>query len=582
MAIKYYGACSGSAGSKYDIWLEVTENSYSVENNTSNLSVYLKLKRNDGYSSSAYNLNANENFAQITINGGAVSSTNLKIDTRNSATVTLATWNGNVTHNADGGLTITVAGTFSMSGTSLSGGSVAGDFKCVTIPRTSSFSLNKTSVVPNESVSVNISSASGAFSHHVVYEMGGYSNTLALSAGVVTTSFSIPSSWANAIPRARQGTVSVTVRTYNGSNLIGSASQYFTLNIPATEEFLPDFTMSITFNNSTLPSNWNVVLQNISTANVKINSPTGKYGAQIESAYIICGNFKKSGTEASLDFQNVGSVTIVTRITDTRGYVREKYEAFVVTAYSQPTIIFNNIYRCDSSGNPSATGVYAKIEYTPKISSVNSLNSPIVKVKYKKGAETQFSNYITLSSSPSKINGNFALASSYDFVLEITDSVTKTPFKVERTLSSGNIPFNIKNGGNGAAFGCYSERENELTVGYDLNVRGSIKYNDLSSSVIVDSKFNSMFLEVKNYTCLGLTTIKTAFAAIADIPTNTWVKIFEIKSVLPSVTVPLSVLTCSFDIDKNIKAYMDKTGEVFICSESAIRWGYGIYLSGIY
>ena len=194
------------------------------------------------------------------------------------------------------------------------------------------------------------------------------------------------------------------------------------------------------------------------------------------------------------------------------GYVREKYEDFVVTAYSQPTIIFNNIYRCDSSGNPSATGVYAKIEYTPKISSVNSLNSPIVKVKYKKGAETQFSDYITLSSSPSKINGNFALASSYDFVLEITDSVTKTPFKVERTLSSGNIPFNIKNGGNGAAFGCYSERENELTVGYDLNVRGSIKYNDLSSSVIVDSKFNSMFLEVKNYTCLGLTTIKSAFA----------------------------------------------------------------------
>lgn len=68
MATKYYGSCSGESGSKYNLWLEVAENSQNIENNSSNVSIKLKLKRNDGYSSSAYNLNKNENFAKITIN----------------------------------------------------------------------------------------------------------------------------------------------------------------------------------------------------------------------------------------------------------------------------------------------------------------------------------------------------------------------------------------------------------------------------------------------------------------------------------------------------------------------------------
>ena len=65
MAIKFYGSCSGNAGPKYNIWLEVTENSQSIENNSSNVTLKLKLKRNDGYAESAYNLNETENFTKI-------------------------------------------------------------------------------------------------------------------------------------------------------------------------------------------------------------------------------------------------------------------------------------------------------------------------------------------------------------------------------------------------------------------------------------------------------------------------------------------------------------------------------------
>ena len=152
MAVKIFGTCSGNSGGKYNLWLEVTENSHSTKNNASNITVNLKLKRNDGYSNSAYNLNKSDNFAKITINGSVKASGNLVIDTRSSAVVVLSSWTGNVLHDATGKLKITVGGSFTMNGTSLSGGTVSGEFNCVTIPRTTPFTLNKTNVNCGESV----------------------------------------------------------------------------------------------------------------------------------------------------------------------------------------------------------------------------------------------------------------------------------------------------------------------------------------------------------------------------------------------------------------------------------------------
>ena len=45
-----YGSCSGSSGGRYSVWLDVVQNSQNIGNNTSNITVTLKLKRNDGYS----------------------------------------------------------------------------------------------------------------------------------------------------------------------------------------------------------------------------------------------------------------------------------------------------------------------------------------------------------------------------------------------------------------------------------------------------------------------------------------------------------------------------------------------------
>lgn len=192
MATKIFGLCSGTSGGKYNIWFEINENSHSITNNTSNLTVKIKLKRNDGYSESAYNLNENENFVKFTINGEQKSSRYLAVDTRNSTEVLLLSWQGNVTHNNDGTLKIRLGTVFTMKGTSLAGGEVSGDFVCVSIPRISDFSLSATSVNPEKEVKVTvIPSASETFSHKLKYQLGSFAKTINLSVGVSEATFSI-------------------------------------------------------------------------------------------------------------------------------------------------------------------------------------------------------------------------------------------------------------------------------------------------------------------------------------------------------------------------------------------------------
>ena len=143
---KINGTCNGSSAAKYDIWIEAKQNSQDIANNKSNITVKLKLKRNDGYSASAYNLNESDNSAVIKINGSAKDSNTLKIDTRNNVTVVLAEWTGNVSHSDDGSLKLELSGSFTMGNTSLTGGKVSGDFSCTNIPRASTLTIADSSV----------------------------------------------------------------------------------------------------------------------------------------------------------------------------------------------------------------------------------------------------------------------------------------------------------------------------------------------------------------------------------------------------------------------------------------------------
>ncbi len=583
MAVKIFGSCSGSSGSKYNIWLEITENSHSISKNTSNLTVNLKLKRNDGYSSSAYNLNENENYSKITINNTTKTSQNLEIDTRNSVTLALASWTGDVTHNADGSLTITVGGSFTMSGTSLSGGDVSGSFKCITIPRASGFSTDKASVNPDEEITLTITPASKNFTHELIYEMGDYKSKVSLSTGTETTSFSIPALWVNALPNAKQGTIKLTLKTYNSSTSVGATVKYLKIVIPEIEEYLPEFKIKATYNkNGIVPDDWSVLLQNISTITLSLSDVNCKYGAEVANSYITLGSSKKYGLLNEFDLPDSGVVTATARLVDTRGFFSEQKFSFNVEKYAKPTLTCNNIYRCDSSGTPSSTGLCAAIEFKKIFSSVRTFNNGYVNARYKKSTDSEYSDSITLSSSPFIISGDFQENSSYDFVISIYDSVTKTPFEITRTLPSGNIPFNIKSGGKGAAFGCFAETDNELTIGYNLNIKGELKYTDLSESVVYESCVKKDKMLIKKFDSLGITHIKAKFTVTSPIAANTWATLGTITDFTIEQLCPIPTTIEYYIPTKIIAGIMNIQGEIRVICSEGFSVGDVIYINGIF
>ncbi len=499
---KINGSCSGSSAAKYDLWIEIKQNSQNIVNNTSNITAQLKLQRNDGYSGSAYNLTESSNSASLKINGAVKDSGTLEIDTRNSAVVILASWSGDITHSEDGSLTIPVSGSFTMGNSSLTGGSVSGNFKCTTIQRASTLSLGATSVTPGGSFTFGISGVS-TFTHKIICQLGTKaSQTTAFAANVLSGNITIPQAWANYVTSATKEAISVTLATYKGSTLIGSKRYSITLKIPNTEDYKPSFTLTLGRVNNGVPDDWGVYLKGVSQLKVTLSSAEYKFGAKVKSISIKYDGITKTKNNSVFDLLNAGERTVTVRLTDTRGYYTEKSESITVLNYSAPAISIKSVKRCDSQGVESINGTYLKVEFSSKFSSLGGLNSAAIQITYTENGATEGITEDVQTASPLIIgDGSILESKSYTVSMCIEDA-----FKMdekEYPVSSAGIPFNIKRGGNGAAFGCYAEKNNELTVAWDLNIKGLLNYVDISVE-----------LNSENTTDLNIGSIARVFPAL--------------------------------------------------------------------
>lgn len=124
-----------SADSRYSITLEVTETSYNIANNTSDISYTLTATKSSG---EGYYTTVAENQATVVINGSTVFSKKLAYDFRGSTPKTITLASGTVkgiAHNADGGKYISVSASFSDASNGRGSASVSGTVTLTTIPR---------------------------------------------------------------------------------------------------------------------------------------------------------------------------------------------------------------------------------------------------------------------------------------------------------------------------------------------------------------------------------------------------------------------------------------------------------------
>ncbi len=480
-----YGSLSGSSGSKYNIWLDIKVNSHNAAANTSNITAVLKLKRNDGYAASAYNLNTTDNTAKITVGGSVKFNDNITYDTRNSATETLASWTGNVTHNADGTYSASVRGDFSTTNDTLNTGVVTGTFTASAIPRASAMTLSHGSRNPTQDIGGTITAASASFSHTVTASIGSYTNTQNLSAGDTSWELTIPQGWANAVPNAKSGTVSVVLKTKSGSAVIGSKSYSFKLTIPDTTLYRPDFTIALTRLASSPVSGWGVYVQGKSGVSVNIDGESYKYGASYKSVAVKLGNVTLTAKPSVFNpITASGSLTVTVTVTDSRGLSTVKTTAISVYGCAAPAAAISKIYRGTSGGTASESGAYLVAVCSYAYSSCGAHNLATLAAKYRVyGGSWVNAESITDTAGTVKcVMGNNAIAQTdtYEVRFSVTDAFTTTT--VQSKLGTAFCSLNIRKGGKGAAFGKYAEADNVLDIAYDLAVRGKCQSDKLWSS----------------------------------------------------------------------------------------------------
>lgn len=582
-----FGSCTGSMGGEYDLWITVVQNSQSFSQNKSNITASFYIRRNDGVSASAYNLIEEQNSVVLELGGVTRVSKKLTIDTRNNVYCRLASWTGDVTHNSDGTLTLSVSGQFTMGNENLTGGSVSGSFKCTPLGKASVLSFEDTTVNPGGTVKATISSSSSAFTHKIKWSLGTKSQSVSYAAGVSVADFTVPVSWTSEIQKSLTASLSATLETYNGSEKTGSATYSVKVVIPATDSFKPSFDLVITRHNNGVPSGWNEYVKSVSTVTVEPANIKYKYGAAYYFASITVGNVTMHELPSTFELTQAGQVKITVTVKDNRGLSTVKTATINVCDYTPPSISVEALKRCDLVGATDTMGTYGLLRYTTSFSSVNGKNSCSVTIKHRASVDGAWSASVTAPANNVPFgNGAFDVTKSYTVCVTIKDGINKNGIDTLLYLPGGDIPFNIRKGGKGAAFGKFSESDNLLDVSWDMRVDGNMelsgRLNYENVSCECTEKARDLLADLRYYPALDTVFVRMRLVADTGLAANDIHYVAKVSDRIPLLSMPMSCIVGFESGGQSTAGVLYRSGYIVLRSDEPILPGTQIYISGFY
>lgn len=456
---------SGYTNQYYTYQCVVTENSYSVANNTSNVTVVFAMK--GPWAPSFYEW---ATYYGIVIDG-SVKKTGNSSPYISTSYVQLLTWTGDIAHNSDGSKSINVGVYLYHSSPSnylpkqytssspLTMGSVA----LTTIPRASSFGTISGNTI-GSNMTVNITRHSASFTHQLWYKLGN-SSWYDLGTGIGTQkAFTISNDLLSQLPSATSGTLQLRLRTYNGSTQIGS-DVYKNITAYVANSVIP------TIPNNAIklePQTYSILIQGKNKLKISVSGCSAGTGSSIKS-YTFSGpgisstTTSTSVTSASV-ISNTGTLTYTVTVTDTRGRSASKTSTITCYAYKAPYIKPFSAYRCNSSGAADENGSYVKCNYNLGYSSVNGTNNVTVKIMYKKNTASSYASVTSLSNSTatsgSSIISSISTSSTYTLYATISDKYGGSSQSSIETVFSLSRVVNITSDGTGIAIGKMAENKN--------------------------------------------------------------------------------------------------------------------------
>lgn len=464
--------------------LYITQDSQSVNDNTSRLLYELILYRPLSVSSSA------SKSYSIYVNGSKVASGSTTIG--GSGRKEIKSGYITVGHNADGTKTVSFSFSLQMDIT-FSGswiGTVSGSTSTslTTIPRKSSLSAGNGTLGVTQNLT--ISRASSSFWHTITYKCGSYSGTLADAnmTNATTISFTPGYTLANTNTTGTSVSITLTLYTYNGRNgtLLGSVSKTITASIPS--DVKPAISsVTVGSNPNADLTTYNGYIKNRTKATFNISASIA-YGSAIASYKVVLNGSTYNSSSNSITsnvLTTAGSLTATITVTDKRGRSASTTRTLTVLDYTNPVIQVMQLARCDEYGVESNddTASHCKLTYKFVTTVLNNNNSVSYSYAYKKTTDSNYTTVpITFNTYTQEGSVVFAAATDYSYnVRLIVEDDFKTVTKA-MNLSSANTIMNWLANGLGMAIGKVAELSGYLEIGYKTMFKDSISMDAYSDA----------------------------------------------------------------------------------------------------
>lgn len=485
---------------KYSLLLDVSEKSYSIENNTSQVEWWVGIRSNTAYHNH-YGLS--ETYV-VNINGTVVHNAVHTPTVNSGATVWVASGTATVGHNADGSKTVAVSASFNNAdrGTYLpTTGSCSGSLKLTTIPRATTPSIDKPSLDCGSAIKISGTSASSNFSHKVYVTWNGTKTQIGtIASGTTSPSFSytIPTDWEKNIPDSTSGIATFTLETISGSTSVGSKTVNATIKVRSG--VVPSIgTVSISDTNSICAGIGQYVQ---SQSKLKFSIATsGNQGSTITSVSTKFNGQTYSGsTFTTQAIQNSGTLSYTITVIDSRGRTATKSGSVSVVAYNPPSLTNVSAKRANSGyAVDESSGTYALLHFKVGFTSLSNKNVTSFYIQYRASGATSWTkinswaNNYTLNQDYKAGNLLTSTTTTYEIAFGVKDKFMSDYSWQIVTVTPTYTLINFgKDGKSLTFFGQDGNNANRLTVNGDLAIN-SVKENTSSTKILVNGGNTVMY-----------------------------------------------------------------------------------------
>ena len=485
---------------KYSLLLDVSEKSYSIENNTSTVEWWVGIRSNTAY----HNHYGLAETYTVVINGSTVHSAVHKPTVGNGQTVWVASGTATVGHNADGSKTVAVSASFNNAdrGTYLpTTGSCSGELKLTTIPRATVPSIDKPSLDCGSVIKFTGTSASSNFSHKLYSSWNGEEKliaTLDKGSTAVSYSYTIPTSWESDMPNTTSAIATFILETLNGNTVIGRKSINATVKVRSG--VLPTIGNPTIEDTNSISKAMGLYVQSQSC--IKFTIPTsGNQGSTITSVSTKFNGQTYSGsTFTTQAIQNSGTLSYTITVTDSRGRTATKSGSINVVAYNSPSLTNVSAKRANSGyAVDESSGTYALLHFKVGFTSLSNKNVTSFYIQYRASGATSWTkidswaNNYTLNQDYKAGNLLTSTTTTYEIAFGVKDKFMSDYSWQIVTVTPTYTLINFgKDGKSLTFFGQDGNNANRLTVNGDLAIN-SVKENTSSTKILVNGGNTVMY-----------------------------------------------------------------------------------------